>query len=194
MIFDVTKPLPKSTVFEGKTYKINLSYSNVLKVFDIFKEQELTESERAKIALLLLVNKKAPFQLLEHIFDNYISINKKITKNTGIRTVDFRQDGAYLYSSFLYDYKINLVKARNKLHWWEFISLFQGLSENTKMREVMRIRGQKIPERTKYNGEYIENLLEMKSYYALEISQFEREQNFQKGLENLASLLKLRAK
>ena len=62
------------------------------------------------------------------------------------------------------------------------------------MREVMRIRCQKIPESNKNNNEYIANLIELKQYYALELSQSERETNFKHGLAGLAETLKAKAK
>ena len=73
------------------------------------------------------------------------------------------------------------------------MALFQGLSEKTKMREVMRIRREPIPHANKHNGEYIANLIALKQYYALDISQEEREQNFRRGLAGLADALKARA-
>jgi hypothetical protein len=87
------------------------------------------------------------------------------------------------------DYGIDLVDMQGKLHWQKFISLFQGLSERTKIREVMAIRSKPIPNPDKHNQEYIKNLMELKAFYALEISQAEREHNFQQGLKKLAQTL-----
>lgn len=194
MIFDITKPLPRQVKFEGTSYALNLSYNRVLDVYELLREKELFDEEKTMFALAILVKEKNSLPgLLNYIFDEYLSITKRTNRNTGLRTVDFRQDGIYLYSSFLKDYNIDLIKERNKLHWWQFISLFQGLSESTKMREVMKIRSQTIPERNKHNADYIANLIELKQYYALEISQEEREQNFKRGLAGLAEILKARA-
>ena len=88
------------------------------------------------------------------------------------------------------DYGIDLTEQYNKLHWQKFVALFQGLSERTKMREVMSIRSKPVPKPDKYNQEYIRSLMELKAYYALDISQYERERNFQAGLKNLFETLK----
>jgi len=195
VIFDISKALPNKTVYNGKTYRLNLTLSNVLKVYGILHEDEILSEEINAFALALLVKEKNPPPLLlEHIFNEYISITKKSSRSTELRIVDFRQDGIYLYSSFLQDYGIDLVKESRHMHWWKFVSLFQGLSEKTKMREVMRIRCQKIPESNKNNNEYIANLIELKQYYALELSQSERETNFKHGLAGLAETLKAKAK
>lgn len=194
MIFDVTKPLPQRIEFGGKKYALDLSYNKVLDVYALMREDKLYDEEKNAFALALLVKEKhPPPMIIKKIFDEYINITKPSAKSSTLRTVDFHQDGIYLYSSFMQDYGIDLFKARNHMHWWQFVSLFQGLSAGTKMREVMDIRSRKIPKRNKNNAEYIASLLELKQYYALEISQEERELNFKKGLAGLAETLKARA-
>ncbi|MBE6855883.1 MAG: hypothetical protein E7500_00425 [Ruminococcus sp.] len=195
MIFDITKPLPRRVEYNGKKYALDLSYNRVLDVYALLRDNELFNEEKNAFALAILVKESnPPLELLKLIFDEYLSITKRSNKNNGLRTVDFHQDGIYLYSSFMHDYGIDLIKERNRLHWWQFVSLFQGLSESTKMREVMGIRSRKIPERNKHNAEYIDNLLELKQYYALRFSQEELEENFRLGLAKLAETLKARAK
>lgn len=165
----------------------------MLDVYSLFREGELLNYEKTEFALAILVREKSPpAELLQHIFDNYLCITKP-SKNGGLRTSDFIQDGIYIYSSFMHDYGIDLFEERDRLHWWQFVSLFQGLSDSTKMREVISIRTREIPALTKNNGRYIANLVELKQYYALDISQEEREQNFRSGLEKLAQALKARA-
>lgn len=194
MIFDITKPLPQRVEYKGRKYALDLSFANVLDVYSLFRNPELFNEEKTAFALAILVKESnPPHSLLEKIFEEYISITKKSNKDNRLRTVDFHQDGIYLYSSFMHDYGIDLIKERHRMHWWRFVSLFSGLSESTKMREVMKIRCAKIPEQNKHNGEYIANLIELKAYYALEISQQEREENFRNGLAKLAATLKARA-
>ncbi|MBR6616322.1 MAG: hypothetical protein IKL00_00415 [Oscillospiraceae bacterium] len=193
MTFDLTSPLPKETVFLGKRWKLRLSFDVVLRVFALYRDEVLYGTEKQALALALLVeNSNPPTELLEHIFEEYISITKKSDRKR-LKCFDFLQDGAYLYASFLMDYGIDLTQECGRLHWWKFVALFQGLSERTKMREVMRIRQEPIPEPNKHNGKYIENLIALKNYYALEISQEEREQNFRSGIASLAQVLKARA-
>lgn len=98
---------------------------------------------------------------------------------------DFEEDGEYIYASFMQDYGIDLVDMQGKLPWQRFIALFQGLSDNTKIKEVMRIRGMEIPEPTKTNRKEIQNLMELKTYYALGY----KEDNGKEGLERLFATL-----
>ena len=74
---------------------------------------------------------------------------------------------------------------QGKLHWKKFISLFQGLSEQTKIREVIRIRNMDIPKFTGKNSKQIQEIQELKSYYALPV----KGGGGQQGLDALFSTL-----
>lgn len=193
-MINIAKPLTDYVIYNGRKIRLDMSYGNILRVYDVFKDDFLMDSEKAEFALALLVkNRKLPdIRALDVIFREHIeTYGKKSTNN--LRVVDFRQDSAYIYSSFLMDYGIDLTEQYDKLHWQKFIALFQGLSEHTKMREVMSIRARPVPKPDKYNQEYIRSLMELKAYYALDISQEEREKNFQTGLKNMFEALKVQA-
>lgn len=194
MTFDIARPLPQYYEFNGRKYRLNLTFANVLNVFDLFRNDELMNYEKAQFAITMLFDdtKNLPQNAIDTIFEEYISISKK-SDDTKLKIVDFRQDSIYIYSSFMADYGIDLFDRQKDLHWWKFVSLFQGLSEKTKMREVMSIRSRPLPEANKYNQKEIANLIELKQYYALDISQDEREQNFKRGIARLAENLKQKA-
>lgn len=48
-------------------------------------------------------------------------------------------DYPYILSAFLKDYQIDLTHA--KMHWWKFRMLFDGLSENTEIKQRIMYRG-----------------------------------------------------
>ena len=195
-MIDIAKPLTNFVIYNGKKIKLNISFDTVLKMYDIFKDGILLEQEKAQFALALLVkgSKIPDFKVLDIIFKEQIETFQRQSSRNQLRVVDFKQDSSYIYSSFLMDYGIDLIEQQGKLHWQKFISLFQGLSEKTKIREVMSIRARPLPKTDKHNQEYIHSLMELKTYYALEISQEERERNFQEGLKRLAETLITRAK
>ena len=83
------------------------------------------------------------------------------------------------------DYGIDLIDMQGKLPWKKFISLFQGLSERTKIREVMRIRNMEVPKFTGKNSKQIQEIQELKSYYALPV----KGGGGQEGLDALFSTL-----
>lgn len=52
-------------------------------------------------------------------------------------------DDDYIFSSFMQQYKIDLQEIKY-LHWWKFKAMFEGLSENTKIVEIMGYRAMDI--------------------------------------------------
>ena len=192
-MLDISRKLPTRVTFEGCTYRLDLSFDRVLRVLEFYRE-DTDDYTKARFALAMLVRHRAPpMRLLQVIFEQFITQQERKTGRTEMRTVDFLQDSPYIYASFLSDYNINLIQAQGKLHWWEFLSLFQGLTESSKMREVIAIRSRPIPERTKHNAKEIQALMDAKAFYALKMSQEESEAQFCASLERLAGALRSRA-
>lgn len=193
-MFDISKQLPNYFTYNGKKYKLNLAFDNIINMFDLFKTDILVSGEITQFVLeMLIVNPiGVKSDAIDMIFNDYINIAKKSNDNS-MRVLDYKQDSMYIYSSFMADYGIDLFEQQGKLHWWKFVSLLSGLSEKSKMREIMSIRSRPLPEPNKYNQKEIANLIELKQYYALDISQDERERNFKQGIARLAENLKQKA-
>jgi hypothetical protein len=174
-------------------YKINLAFDAVLEVQNLFKE-EITDIEKIEVSLnILVINRgalrKLNFQqkseLLAEIFEEFIDVKGKRKPKNPKKLFDFEEDGNYIYSSFFADYGIDLIEQQGKLQWDKFIALFQGLGDKTKIKEIMSIRGRDLPQPTAYNQEEIENLRELKSYYALG----DTEESYNEGLKSLWNTL-----
>jgi len=58
-------------------------------------------------------------------------------KQTNVKGIDWIIDSEYVYAAFLQQYKINLIE--QDLHWHDFLSLFNGLTE-TKLNEIISAR------------------------------------------------------
>lgn len=197
----IAYPLDNTLVIYGKRLKLNLTFDNVLRVMDLQKEKELEDLDKLEISLEMLVvnyrkikklGYKEKLEVLEKIFSTFISppSNKP---GSDEKVFDFNQDAEYIYSSFMLDYNIDLVEEQGKLDWRKFIALFQGLSENAKISQVISIRTQKIPTPNKYNQKQIEALQKAKVYYRLQLPEEEAKEQFQKGLNKLADTLIQRA-
>lgn len=168
-----------STVTLGKIrFLINPAFDIVLEIQRLFAEEELTEHDKVEQALdMLVINSrrlralgiKEKVDLLNEIYRQCINTRKHPPSRKNIRVLDFEYDGEYIYSSFMLDYGIDLIDEQGRLPWKKFIALFQGLSENTKIREVMRIRSMDTPKPTGKNGKQIQEILDLKSYYALPV-------------------------
>lgn len=195
-------PIEK-VVFKNKKVKIDTTFQTVLKCYDIFNDDILSYYDKIDMALSLLIkshvllhviSSKDKVELFQEVFKQFLNIPGKKTLSSQ-KLFDFEQDSELIYSSFLQCYNMDLRRKNMKLHWWNFISLFNGLSEDTKMMQVISIRARPLPKPTKYNIEERQNLMRLKSLYRLEISEEERKAQFQEGLAKMAlSLTKIAKK
>lgn len=185
--------LENSFIYKGKKLKLDFAFNTVLLTMEVQRDKELEDIDKIEIILeLLVINyhkvKKLSLieknDLLNEIYKIVIE-EPKHKSNSDVKTVDFKQDENYIYSSFMACYGIDLHDMRGKLHWKKFIALFQGLTSDTKIREVMEIRGRRLPKPTKHNAEEIQNLQELKAYYSLDDTQ----ENYQNGLNKLFAQL-----
>lgn len=159
-------------------FKVNPAFDVVLKIQKLYREKTLDNDVKIDQALKMLV--KSRFKLALLTFDEKSELLELIYKeciNTKTRprivqkapVFDFEYDFEYIYSSFMLDYKIDLIDMQSKLSWKKFIALFEGLSESTKIREVMRIRSMETPQYNGHNQKQIQEIQELKSYYALPV-------------------------
>ena len=163
--------------FEGKKIPLDLAYNRILDCFDILREEQLDEYDRIDITLSLLtkdcrsVARMCPEQkikLYKQIVGEHINLNKRSSPGRATeRLFDFRRDFDLIFASFQTAYGLDLIELKDQLSWWKFFCLFQGLPEQTKMREVMAIRGRKLPPLNSQNQEEVRQLQELKAYWRL---------------------------
>ncbi|WP_404358505.1 bacteriophage Gp15 family protein [Cytobacillus firmus] len=159
--------------FQGQIIKLNLAFDNVLRVSELLSDETFDELEKLEILFEMLVKNAYELelsifeisQLIGFLFDEILFPKKP--ENGGKSYFDFEQDAAFIYASFLQDYKIDLFEMQGKLHWQKFLALLDSLSDDTKFKEVVAIRAQKIPVPTKYNQEERNRIIELKRIYRL---------------------------
>lgn len=90
-----------------------------------------------------------PTDFCSALMQFYSNPNKTPKKSdTGAENVlDYIEDGEYIYASFLQAYNIDLVDVE-ELHWHKFKALLLGLPDNTKIKEIMAMRGWKKSNKT----------------------------------------------
>lgn len=176
-------PLVTSFEYKGKEYAIDLTFDNVLDVFDVLKDKYLRFYEKTYICLNLLLNDEwipeETLELFEFIFENFIKSEEKEIVEYDLLgnplpkpkeekdepVISIEQDAEYIYASFRQAYGMNLFEEQGKLHWHEFRALLNGLPENTSMQRIIQIRKWKP---SKYDtAEYKKEMEKMQKYYAL---------------------------
>lgn len=179
---------------------VNPAFDIVLEIQNLYRETDLTDFEKIECALKMLVKNDWNLRLFSHvekvalmteISRKFIQVKKRPKmKQNPVPVLDFEEDGDYIYASFMQEYGIDLIDQQGKLAWKKFLWLFNGLSPETKIKQVMRIRGMEIPKYTGKNMKQIQEIQELKSYYALPI----RGGGGQSGLDLLFNTLEGMAK
>lgn len=160
-------------------FDINSAFDVVLEVQRLYKEESLTDYEKIQQALNMLVRNRwnlrllkpaEQLKLMQDITSRYIEVEKRPQiKKSPVPVLDFERDGDYIYASFMQAYRIDLIDEQGKLPWKKFLYLFNGLPADTKIKQIMRIRQMPVPEYNGKNSKEIQEINEMKSYYALPV-------------------------
>lgn len=153
-------PLVTSIEFEGKEHPIDLTFDNVLDVFDILEDSELFPEEKVNMALGLLLNNfdetsqgsaDQQFLLFNYILENYISVgNTDVVETDRLgnpmpsagkenRSINLVHDAKYIYASFR-QIGINLFEEQGRLSWEEFQALLESLPDDTILSRIIQIR------------------------------------------------------
>lgn len=150
--------------------EINTDFHAVLEFFRIIDTPEERKSNEVKATEIISVFFKEPPKFdnenIWEFFEEYISCGQKVEEKERDKVFDWGYDSNLIYAAFLQAYRIDL--RRSSMHWWEFKSLFDALPEGSRLFEVIRIRGQKMPEgKTKEAAKERYKLMRLKEKFAI---------------------------
>lgn len=191
----LTEPIEDIVRIGRRKYCINAAFDVVLDVQRLYREElpDMIKLDQALKMFGVLKPEKIILQtrteLLNDIYKNCVNTKQRLSVKQQLPVFDFEEDAEYIYASFMLDYGIDLIDVQGQLHWKKFIALFQGLSESTKIREVMKIRSMEVPRYDGHNQKQIQEIQELKSYYALPV----RGGGGQQGLDALFTALESQA-
>lgn len=177
-------PLNETVEIDGKEYPLNLTFDNVLRLYDMLNDKKLTDYTQIVTGLKMLIGTDLPEYPIEEkteIFQKiyYETIGKDAEESIPVdiegnpmpkkpeeREYSIKQDAPYIYASFYQDYGIDLYEVQGKLHWEKFKALLHGLRSDTQFKEIVHIRTMELP-----NGKGTEktrkHIIELKEFYKL---------------------------
>ena len=177
--------LPDGVTVDGKFYKMDFNFRNVLRMIDILDDDTLTQEARAYNALHCLC--KRPKNALKVLGAVKGLLFKAPRKKGGQRVTDWVQDAGLIRAAFRQAYGIDLY--RDNLHWIEFTELLNAIPEGNRYSEIVGIRARPMPEPTKWNQKEREWLLQAKADYALDLTDKEQAEQYKRDVANLAAVL-----
>lgn len=193
MPFDISRPIPQELVHRGKRYQLFLSFDNILRVFEMFQDDDIEDLSKPYFAMILLTGSQdfndlyaeEVIEVYKQVFDEHIKVTRPIdeaprydlegnvlpSRKTGDdededrAPFSFKYDGEYIFASFLQAYGLDLIEQQGVLSWRKFNALLAGLPDNTKLSRVMEIRSWK-PSDTKDKKER-ERMRKLQKIYEL---------------------------
>ena len=166
-MLDISRKLVDELVLEiegeEQIFPLLLSFDRVLKLFEMWGDEEIPEIVRPLLALKILTGVSfenltvdEAMEIVRAIFEEHIQTRKvddeveydlagNVIKTTSSeephkRLYNLKYDGDYVFASFMQAYRIDLIEEIGRLHWKKFNSLLVGLPEGTKFVEVLKIR------------------------------------------------------
>jgi hypothetical protein len=183
-------PLPYEVREKGRIYTLIPWFDNVLQMYQAIEGLDAWDKPEVMLSYLVKQKVKPSLELLQ-------AVSKVLfppSKGSGDKAFDFVQDSPLIYAAFYQAYGLDLIEQQGKLHWWKFQSLLNGLPSNTRFSEIVSIRMKPIPAPTKYNQQEREELMRLKSLYAVKLTAEERQSQLQQSLRNVVNYLQSVAK
>lgn len=180
--------LPDGVIVDGRKYKLDFDFRNILKMMEIMSNDDIIEDARKYLALKCLT--KHPRNVTKVLEAAKEVLFEKSPAPSGEKITSFEQDAGLIRSAFRQVYHIDLF--REKLHWLEFKELLQNLPDGNRYEEVLGIRARPIPAATKYNAKEREWLMKAKQQHALHLTEAEAAKKYDKDVGNVfAGLLSM---
>lgn len=182
--------LPDGVTVDGKFYKMDFDFRNVLKMVDVLDRDDLMPEAKAYKALCCLCKRpKNVYKTLEAV---KALLFTKPRKKGGPKITDFIQDAPLIRAAFRQAYGIDLY--RDRLHYIEFMELLNAIPEGSRYAEVLGIRARPIPSPTKWNQHEREWLIKAKADVAIQMTEKEQESRYEQDVADIASALMAWAK
>ena len=135
---------PEYVKIKDKKYKINTDYKIALRCDEIAQDTSISDYERSLAIIYLLygdegLNDKENYEKLLELAVKYLSCGQDIEQSENEeQDMDFKQDISLIKASFKSDYGI--VLDEEKMHWWDFYSYLNGLTEKCILNRVRELR------------------------------------------------------
>jgi hypothetical protein len=188
--------------YEGKVFHVDMSFDNILRLFEMFDDKSIPEWEKILWALEILIIEydelrekpfEVQFELFKYVMKEFLEIDLDKPTEKQKKIIDYKKDAELIYASFFAAYKIDLFEMHGKLHWKKFQALLTHLDDNSPFKQVIGYRTMKVPSEKQASKEYIQHVRKMKQLYALEDEQ-QKQQNIDDVFDSLARIFKAGAK
>ncbi|QCX24590.1 hypothetical protein EGT49_03795 [Companilactobacillus suantsaicola] len=188
MLLSLTNGLDDRVSTEIGDLKVNLSFNNVLKWYELLDKNDVALTKKLVIGWNIFlgadtlsfndmedyeVSADALKKITEYISqdpyqpESQIGIGNNQPNIEPTKWFSYQQDAEAIYASFLFDYGIDLIDSIDKMRWEKFRALFNNLSSKSPIMRIIDIRQANILD---YQGQALADLTRAQEYYSLEDS------------------------
>ena len=178
----LTERLPDGVTVDGKFYRMDFDFRNVLRMMDVLDEGDIMPEAREYLALKCLTKRPKRVSAVLAAVRALLFGEKG---GGGERITSFEQDAPMIRTAFRQEYGIDLF--RDRVHWLEFTELLQNLPDGSRYEEVLGIRSRPMPAATKYNQKEREWLMKAKQQCALHLSETEAARKYEEDVGRVFS-------
>ncbi len=153
MFNSLYEKFPEGVWVEGKYHEIETDFREWIRFSELIEDDDVPE--QVKCGLMLQWYRDIPENLKEALMalgaflsadDLYPNDSGRPQNNKNRQPVfSFQEDAGCIYSAFVECYGIDLQKIPY-MHWWKFRILFDGLPENTEIKQRMIYRSVDLSE------------------------------------------------
>lgn len=153
----LTKTLPSAVEVGGFSIPIETDWRTWVKVWEVRESRKEDWKRTFVILTLVFTDSQAIKVASEHVNDaldqamKFLDrtlgdttpprpLTKREKQLAGKRLFDWEWDSARIAADFTREYGIDLTDPNTKMHWWRFMSLFNGLSDTSSTMEAISIR------------------------------------------------------
>lgn len=136
---------PEFVKVGDKKYKIFTDFRVALKCDEIIRDISIGDYERTLAIIYKLfgdngLNDKNKRGKLRELALKYLSRGEEpeVSNEAKEPNMDFKQDMSYIYASFMSEYQIDLYE--KEMHYYTFLDLLNGLSEDCVLNRIRYIR------------------------------------------------------
>lgn len=170
--------LPDGVTVDGRFYKLDFDFRNVLKMMDTLDRDDLLPGAKSYLAVKCLTkHPRNAEKVLSAV--KALLFEEKASKGAQ-KVTDFVQDAGMIRAAFRQAYGIDLY--RDRLHWVEFSELLNAIPEGSRYSEVVGIRARPLPAPTKWNAEERKWLIKAKADVALRLSEEEQAKRYEEDI------------
>ena len=181
-MFELNKKLETEIEINGKIYPVNMAFNNIMDFLEIIDQPAVSDLEKMYYGLHQLLGtvpeltQPELFKVFDEIITNFIQDEKKevivdlegnpmpVKKEKPVQ--DLKHDAPYIFVSFKQAYGIDLTCEQGKLDWRLFKIYLRELPDDSRLKQIIQIRTQKLPS-GKHMAKERERINKLKKIYAL---------------------------